>query len=189
MSSQGTQPHTHPAHSRWSITNTVWAITEKDPTSHTSLSSKHIVPHVLKHVSGTYFMPSTEYGSGKGHKDKRGSRACAWEKAESALHWDFVLTCVSCLPRPWFWDSSWASFLLFFVLSPGLHMLFHFGSFLIQILRGWLILLFKVPSQGHPKQAFCGTLCRLVLLMLPVLESMAEHRPLPMCDYLQGEMK
>lgn len=29
----------------------------------------------------------------------------------------------------------------------------------------------------------------LFFLRLPVLESMAEHGSLPMCDYLQGEMK
>lgn len=81
---QGAQPHTHPAHSRWPITSTVWAAMDKGPALHMSLSSKHIVPCVLKHVSGTYFRPSTEHGSGKGHKHKRGSSACTWKKAKPA---------------------------------------------------------------------------------------------------------
>lgn len=143
---QGAQPHTHPAHSRWPITSTVWAAMDKGPALHMSLSSKHIVPCVLKHVSGTYFRPSTEHGSGKGHKHKRGSSACTWKKAKPAPHWAFFLTCVSCLLQPWFWDNILNHFPLVFVLYPGLHTLFHFGSFLIQILSGWLILLFKTLS-------------------------------------------
>lgn len=139
---KGASPCTHAAHSRRLITSEVWATREK--AQHHAwvclLSTLH------KYVSGVYFVPSTECDSGKGHTHKEGHRVCTWEKAEPALQWGVLLTCVSCLIRLWFWDSSWASFLSSSVHSPGLHMLFHVGSFLIQILPGWLILLFGVPS-------------------------------------------
>lgn len=56
------------------------------PASYMNLSSKHIVPYILKHVSGIHFMPSTECGSGKGHKGKGGYSVCMREKAKPALN-------------------------------------------------------------------------------------------------------
>lgn len=45
-----------------------------------SLSSKHITLYVHKHVSGAYFVPSTECDSGNGHIHTRRDTELAHER-------------------------------------------------------------------------------------------------------------
>ena len=136
---------------------------EKGPASHTSLSSKHIVPWVIKHVSGTYFMPSTEYGSGKGQKDERGSSACTWEKAKPASPSLRLLPDLCVLSSPTLILRQFPFVLCTQSRTPHAVPLWVFSQSRFFLADSFFSLSLHLKVTPPPQKAFCGTLCRLVL--------------------------